>query len=137
MDFNEFNKALNEAVKAVREVRLDQKSDDDLRSMSRVLRQWQASQYAPEAPHAIEAIENEIARRQKDKHQEGIKTLHQLEMEQGKNLHKETMDELDEIKTSVNRLAHTRRIEWWILAAGWIAAVAGVAAVALELFLKR
>ena len=64
----------------------------------------------------------------------GIKTLHQLEMEQGKNLHKETMDELDEIKTSVNRLAHTRRIEWWILAAGWIAAVAGVAAVALELF---
>ena len=38
MDFNEFNKALNEAVKAVREVRLDQKSDDDLRSMSRVLR---------------------------------------------------------------------------------------------------
>lgn len=140
----DFNTELNEALKAFREVRLDKKSDDELVSMIRIFRQWQVAQFAGEAPQAIEAVEKEIARRQRDRHQEGAKTLHQLQMEQGKNLHQETVGEMgklkssvDRLKTSVDRLSRPRGIEWWILAAGWIAAIAAVIAAWIELFPKH
>ena len=133
----DFNAELNEALKAFREVRLDKKSDSELVAMIRIFRQWQVAQYAGEAPQAIEAVEKEISRRQKDRHQEGAKTLHELAMEQGKNLHGETMDELGKLKNSVDQLARARCVDKWILVAGWIAAIAGVIAVLLALFLKN
>jgi hypothetical protein len=43
------------------------------------------------------------------------------------------MDELDEIKTSLDRLSGTRWIDWAILAVGAIAAIAAV----LSLFLNH
>jgi hypothetical protein len=65
-------------------------------------------------------------------------------MEQGKNLHQETVGEMgklkssvDRLKTSVDRLSRPRGIEWWILAAGWIAAIAAVIAAWIELFPKH
>ena len=70
----DFTSQLNEALKAVREARLGNKSDEELLSMIRVLRQWHSAEYAPAAVPAIEAIENEIARRQ-------IASLHRKEME--------------------------------------------------------
>jgi len=41
------------------------------------------------------------------------------------------------LKASVDQLARARCVDKWILVAGWIAAIAGVVAVALALFLKH
>jgi hypothetical protein len=133
MDFDpKLNPELNEALKAIQEARLAGKNDKELPRMVAVLQIYLACQYhaPPAIKSSIEAIENEIARRQKDRHQAGL-------MVQGKNLHGETMAELGKLKTSVDQLARARCVDKWILVAGWIAAIASVIAVALSIFLKH
>lgn len=144
--FQEFQAVLNEAMAAARDGRLSAKKDEDLKTLLLICRQYVASN-----PHqtqavdpTIDALREEIERRANERIQAEARNQHESVMGQGKDHHKETMGEMGKLKTSVDglkmsvdRLARTRRIEWWILAAGWIAAVAGVAAVLLELFLKH
>ncbi len=121
----------NDALKVVQAGRVaDVKDLDELRSGLKALHLHYANYRDPSIKAALDSFENEISRR---KQQEDVNTLHQSEMEQGKNLHKETMDELEEIKTSVDRLGHPLWIDWAILAVGAIAAIASV----LSLFLKH
>jgi hypothetical protein len=91
------NEQINEALKAVRDGRLSQKSEEDLRLMLPVLHRFQASQHAPLATQAINAIENEIARRQRDK-------LHQEALGQSNRLHQEMVGEHGKLKESVDEL---------------------------------
>jgi hypothetical protein len=134
MDFDpNLNAGLDEALKSVREGRLAGKKDEELPRMVTVLQNYLACEFhpPPAIKSSIEAIENELARRQKDKHQEDSKTLHQSAMDQGKNFHGETMDKLKEIKDSVDQLARPRWIDWAILIVGAIAAIG----VVISLFL--
>ena len=119
----------------------DIKGQEELRSGLEALNLFFGNYGGAHIKAAIESFENEVSRRA---HQAGAAVLHQQQMEQGKNFHGEAMGEMGKLKTSVDlikvsvdRLARTRRIEWWILAAGWIAAIASVAAVVLALFLKH
>ncbi|MGA3145375.1 MAG: hypothetical protein ABSF10_20430 [Verrucomicrobiota bacterium] len=140
-----FNELINEAMAAASQGRLAPKSDEELNALLSACRQYCASN-----PHGhtfdptMIALRDEIARRANERDQAEARNQHEAVMGQGKDHHKETMGEMgklktsvDGLKTSVDQLARTRRIEWWILAAGWIAAVAGVAAVLLEFFLKH
>jgi hypothetical protein len=54
---------LNEALAAVREVRLDKKSDAELVVILKVFHKWRVSEHAPQAPISIKAVEDEMARR--------------------------------------------------------------------------
>jgi len=134
----------------------DEKSIDELRSGLSALHLLYGNNRSSSIGAAIESFENEISRRAQQSvaeglhqqqmeqgkkiHQESIaeqQKLHQTATEQGKNLHGETMGEMgkikvsvDLIKTSVERLGRPRWIDWAILVAGAIAAVATV----IELF---
>ena len=139
---------LNEIIVAARESKLSD-NENELRFMlDWCVRYHNNNRNDLQASFAIEAIQRKMELIKADKrHQESIaeqQRIHQQATEQGSSLHGETMGEMvklkssvDLIKSSVDRLARTLRIEWWILAAGWIAAIASVAAVALELFLRR
>jgi endonuclease IV len=121
----------NEALKVVQAGRVaDVKDLDELRSGLAALHLHFANYRDPSIKAALDSFENEISRR---KQQEDAKTLHQSAMAQGKNLHGETMGELDKLKSSVDRLGHPRWIDWAILAVGAIAAIAAV----VSLFLKH
>jgi hypothetical protein len=80
-------------------------------------------------------IHEELARRQRNKnHREAIaeqQKSHQLATEQDEKLHGKTMAELKVLKTSVDRLARARWIDWAILVVGAIAAIG----VVISLFL--
>src|ERR1039458_2029875 len=118
-------------MKVAPEGRLGKKSPEELRSLIRVLHRHYSSQdRSPAVKAAIEAIESELSHRQRDNQQEGEKILNQQAMEQGKNLHAETIGEMGKLKTSVgllkdsvDRLAKPRLIDWAILIAGIIAAI--------------
>lgn len=129
----------NEAHRLVYQGRLqDIKNEDELHSGLAALHLYYASN--PNAhwiKASIEAYENEIGRRQKERHQEDSKTLHQQQIELGKALHGETMGEMAKLKISVDQLARARCVDKWILVAGWIAAIAAVVAVVLALFLRH
>ena len=60
----DFNAQLNDAFRVVREGRPVEKSEDELHAMLQVLRQYYASQCLPSTLPAIDAIENELSRRQ-------------------------------------------------------------------------
>lgn len=69
------------------------------------------------------AIHNEIGRRNTEKlHTEQL-VAHQTATKQDENLHGKTMAELKVLKTSVDRLAGARWIDWAILIVGAIAAI--------------
>lgn len=132
----------SEALKAVQAGKVaDIKNLDELRSGLASLHLCYGSNHQPNIKAAIESFENEISRRTQ---QESAKTLQQNEMAQGQNLHRETIGEMGKLKTSVeglktsvDRLARPRCIDWWILIAGWIAAIAGVVVVLLSIFLRH
>lgn len=123
-----FQNELNEALKIVPEGRLAGKGDDDLRQAVITLQKYLSGQSHPPPliQASIDAMENELARRQKDKHQEDSKILHYSAMEQGKDFHGETMEELEKLKQSVDRLANPHWVLWATLVATAIAAIAGV-----------
>jgi hypothetical protein len=124
-----------------REMKFDDKSDDDLRLMLIVCGN-QSGQTGDkfstaQVEHAVKMIYEELARRQRAKNQQELideqQKLHQAATSQGKALHSETMEELGKVKLSVDQLARARCVDKWILIAGWIAAIAALAAVALAL----
>ena len=117
---------IGETVDFVRKGDFSQTNEGQLRSTIRSLRNWQD----PEAQSLIDALENEIARRHQADLQGNANALFETH-------HGETMRELGELKKSVHQLARARCVDKWILIAGWIAAVAAVAGVALAFFLKR
>jgi hypothetical protein len=115
---------LREAVKALEERRLDKKTPESLRTGLQALQMNYMNQGpTPGVKAAIESFENEISRR--------------VQLDQGKNLHGETMGELTKIKISVDQLARARCVDKWILVAGWIAAVGAAVAAWFALFPKR
>ena len=127
-----YHEELREAVKTIQDGRLSEKSEDSLRSGLQALQMNYMNQGpSPAIKAAIESYENEISRRS---HQEGAKTLHQLEMEQGKTHHGETKAELKDLKIAVGRLEKARCVDKWILAAGWIAAIGAVVAAWFAIF---
>jgi len=105
-----------------------------LRSGISALYLYFSNYHDPSIKAAIESFENEISRRiQHDK----SKTLHDLEMTQGQNLHGETKAELKKLKGAVDRLASARCVDKWILVAGWIAAIGAAIAAWIALFPKH
>lgn len=92
-----FNQQLNEALLAVREVRLDKKSDDELHVLIGVLRRWQASENAPQAKPAIEAIQDELARRH-------ATAMNRELIAQQQRLHQEMVAETKALQSSVQKL---------------------------------
>jgi hypothetical protein len=130
---------LDDILKEAREGKLAGKRDDELRAMliecSNHLGHHSDIWASNQIPNAIQAIREELSSRQlAKKHQESIaeqQSLHQKAITQGKNLHQETMDELKELKISVDKLGHARLIDWWILVVGAIAAIG----VVISLFL--
>jgi len=109
-------KEVNEALATVRDGRLGNKSPEDLKSNLKALhRAYDAYTRTPVVKAAIEAYQHEISMRKQH----------------------ETTVEISNLKGSVERLTRARTVDWWILAAGWIAAVAAVVAVLLALFLKH
>jgi hypothetical protein len=104
---------LREAVKALEERRLDKKNPESLRTGLQALQMNYMNQGpTPGVKAAIESFENEISRR--------------VQLDQGKNLHGETMGELEKLKQSVDRLANPHWVLWATLVATAIAAIAGV-----------
>jgi len=121
---NDWQQEFNSALQCAQDGRLGEKSSEELRSMLLVF-----SNVGRNSPllkrdyeDAFSMVRDEIKRRS-DEAAAGQRKSH----------HKETMDELDEIKTSVDRLGHPLWIDWAILAVGAIAAIAAV----LSLFLKH
>lgn len=129
---------LDTALLHAREMRFDDKSEDDLRQMLKICGdhtgQGAGTYTSNQILHAVKMIHEELARRQRDKnHQHAIteqQGLHRNETIQEEQLHGKTMDELKVLKNSVDRLARARWIDWAILVAGVIAAIATV----IELF---
>lgn len=134
--------SFDDVLTYAREMRFADKSDQDLHQMLIFCgnRTGQSSDIysTNQIRHTVKMIQEELARRQREKnHKEAIaeqQRLNQKATEQGSTLHAETISEVEKIKTSVDRLHRTRRIEWWILTVGAIAAIAGAVAVLIELF---
>ena len=125
----------NEALKIVQAGKVGEVKDlTELRSGISALYLYFSNYHYPSIKAAIESFENEISRRiQHDK----SKTLHDLEMTQGQNLHGETKAELKKLKGAVDRLASARCVDKWILVAGWIAAIGAAIAAWIALFPKH
>lgn len=119
---------------AFREARLDKKNDDELLSMIRILRQWQASQHPPEAPHAIEAIEKEIVSREKKRlHQEMIAEQERLHGAQ--NVFAERLDKKSSAEEAV-RHKKTQCVAWVAAGIGFLSLVVGSAALYFQITSK-
>ena len=102
--------------------------------MVRVLRHWQVREHAPEAPHAIAGIENEIERRQRA-------SLHKQAMEQSgklleitdaqKELAQEAAKQAENLSSQTNTLVEetvkltrfTRGVFWFTIVLGFFAFV--------------
>jgi hypothetical protein len=110
------NEQLNEALKAVREVRLDKKSDDELRVMIGVLRQWQAIDSSPQAKPYIEEIQNETNRRQLQRGHGALDAKLQAMLDQDRELHRRTIARHNELKVSVDGL----RVPHWTVKPGFV-----------------
>jgi hypothetical protein len=110
-----------DALNCVKEGRIEKTSTEDLKAMLHCL----ATAGQPSLAmvqlfqNSILMLQDEIARRERASH-------HQEETGQNKSLHGETMKEIGDIKISVDRLARARWIDWAILIAGSIAAIAAV-----------
>ncbi len=121
----------HEALKIVQTGGLaDVKEIEELRSGLAALHLLYGNNREPSTKAAIESFENEISRRSQLK---GATALHERQMEQGKNLHGETMNELEQLKNSVNQLARARTVDIWILIVGAVAAIAGLAGIVIGL----
>jgi hypothetical protein len=133
----DFNTELNEATKAVENGLLAGHTEEKLRSFLSVLHRHFASQnQSPSIKAKIESVETELSRRQIDKQREGAKTLHDLEMGQGKSFHGETMDELNKLKTSVDRLSRARPVDRGILIAAIAGVIVGIVGLVLAIILS-
>jgi hypothetical protein len=121
-----FQGNFNDALEMVRSGWLDKQSDSDLERMLEVLRRYDSAYPGHENKSAIDAIENDKARRQKQQHHETEKALHEKTLSQGKVAHQETMQELDALKGLVRRVPALRWIDWAILIFGAVAATAAV-----------
>ena len=121
----------NDALKAVQAGGTgDVKDLDELRDGLSSMHLYYANYRDPSIKAAIESFEFEIARRNQQEH---LRRLHESEMKQGMDNHGKTMDEMgklkasvDLVKASVDRLAGARWIDWAILIAGVVAAIAAV-----------
>ena len=115
--------SLDEVLAHAREMRFADKAESELQQMLIVCGNHAGQvgdRYATiQIEHAVKMIQDELARRQRDENQ-------QQSAEQAGKFHQETKTELGELKTLVDRLAHPRWIDWAILIAGVIAAVATV-----------
>lgn len=110
----DFNTQLNDAFRIVREGSLAEKSEDELNLMLRVLRQYYASQCLASTLPAIDAIENELSRRQ-------LKRENQQMMEQSRALHAEMIKEHGKLKNSVDQL---KKPHWTMTPSFWVAVAA-------------
>lgn len=110
----DFNAQLNEAFRVVREGRLAEKSEDELCVILQVLRQYYSAQCLPSTLPAIDAIENELSRRQ-------IKKENQKLLEQSRTLHGEVMEEHRKLKSSVDEL---REPHWTMTPSFWVSVAA-------------
>jgi sRNA-binding protein len=130
---------INDVLAHAREMRFAGKSDDDLHQMLIVCGnhtgQHSDVYAANQIPHAVKMIHEELARRQRAKnHQEAIaeqQKLHQKAADQAAETKAEVIKvkaSVDLVKTSVDELKRPRWIDWAILAASVIAAVAAVIA---------
>jgi hypothetical protein len=112
-----FQNEVNEAIKIAPEGRLAEKNDNELRRATTVLRKFLSGQMYPPPliQNSIEAIENELSRRQKDSHQEGVMgEMGKLKVEVGL------------LKNSIDQLSKPHWVLWATLVATAIAAIAGV-----------
>jgi hypothetical protein len=131
-----FQGRFNDALEIVRSGWLSKHDDNDLELMLEVLRRYDSAYPGHENKSAIQAIENEKARRQKERHHQAEKSLTEQAVLKGESAHKETMSELDALKILVGRLEKARPIDWAILIVGAIAAIGTVVAVLIEIFRK-
>jgi len=125
----------NKALAAVRGP-MDQIPDAELRSNVTLLQRYLASGHNGLTKTALEAHQNELARRQKETHHRNEQNLQQEAISVAKEAHKETMKELGELKILVRRVPALRWIDWAILIAAVISAAAAVIAVGIVLFRK-
>ena len=133
--------SLDGVLTHAREMRFADKSQDELHQMLIVCGNHAGQSgdrfSITQIEHAVKMVNEELARRQRAKnHQEAIGEQQGLNAKltaQNQTLHTETMGEVGKLKTSgeqvkasVDRLAGARWIDWAILIAGGIAAIAAV-----------
>jgi hypothetical protein len=133
--------SLDDVLTHAREMRFSGKSEQDLHQMLIICGNYtgQTSDLysTNQVRHAIQMVQEELARRQRAKnHHEAIgeqQGLNAKLTEQNQTLHTETMGQVGKLKTSVeqvkasvDRLAGARWIDWAILIAGGVAAIAAV-----------
>lgn len=121
-----FQSKLDEALAAVQKPSLDGLPAEKLKEMLNTLRTWHLSQDAREALPAIDAIEHALARLQQAQHHETETTVQQQGIDQDWRSNQDLVGELVNIKSAIKRLEKARPIDWLILAAGVVAAIAGV-----------
>jgi hypothetical protein len=121
--------SISEALAAIREGRLDKKIEHELRSMIDLLSRWgHAFSEDRQAVPAIQAIENEQHRRQRERGQEGLNAKLQAMMDQERELHQQTLDRHKELKVAVDGL---RKPHWTLTPTFWISLGILVASVAI------
>jgi hypothetical protein len=121
-----FQGNFNTALEMVRDGFLPKQTDEDLDRIHEVLRRYQAAVSNPETKPAIEAVENEKMRRQKERHHLAEKSLTEQAILKGDNAHHETMQKLGEMEKLIERLAHARPIDWAVFVAAVLAVIAAL-----------